>query len=89
MEKIERKLNEYMEQEIAAKKHQSLTLGVFSNGFTGFYNFGSQNGMAVTENGFFEIASVSKIFTSILVLKLIKKGKINLDSFVEEYLPQF
>ncbi|MGI8309571.1 serine hydrolase [Saccharopolyspora hattusasensis] len=37
----------------------------------------------------FDIASITKLFTSIAVLQLIDDGEVNLDSPVAEYLPEF
>ena len=37
----------------------------------------------------FELASISKIFTAVLILQLVKTGKINLDAKVSEYIPEF
>jgi CubicO group peptidase (beta-lactamase class C family) len=37
----------------------------------------------------FELASVSKIFTAVLILQLAEGGKINLDAKVSEYIPEF
>jgi CubicO group peptidase (beta-lactamase class C family) len=37
----------------------------------------------------FELASVSKIFTAVLILRLAETGKINLEATVSEYIPEF
>jgi len=37
----------------------------------------------------FELASVSKVFTAILVLQLAEKGKLKLDAKIAEYIPEF
>jgi CubicO group peptidase (beta-lactamase class C family) len=37
----------------------------------------------------FNVASVSKIFCSLAVMKLVEQGKVSLDTPVVEYLPQF
>lgn len=43
----------------------------------------------VNEHTAFDIASVTKTFTSMAVLKLMEHGKISLDDAVTKYLPQF
>lgn len=43
----------------------------------------------LTEHTAFHLASVSKTFTAMATLKLVEAGKINLDSSVQFYLPQF
>jgi len=37
----------------------------------------------------FELASISKTFTAILILQLVKSGKIKLDAKVSDYIPTF
>jgi len=41
----------------------------------------------VTKNTSFQIASVTKLFTSTLVMKYIEQGKLNIDDPVVKYLP--
>src|SRR5262249_3345834 len=43
----------------------------------------------VTENTVFAIGSISKSFTSMSVMQLVDQGKIDLDSPVIKYLPDF
>lgn len=37
----------------------------------------------------FELASISKTFTAILILQLVESGRIKLDAKVSEYIPEF
>jgi CubicO group peptidase (beta-lactamase class C family) len=37
----------------------------------------------------FDLASVSKLFTSIVVMQLVEKGKVGLDNPIAEYVPEF
>ena len=48
-----------------------------------FYSYGDSNPEAI-----FEIASMTKAITSTAVMQLVEKGKIDLDSPIEEYLPE-
>ncbi len=43
----------------------------------------------ITSNSPFHIASVSKTFTAMAVLKLMENGKVNIDADVRNYLPSF
>ena len=43
----------------------------------------------VMTNTRFELASISKTFTAILILQLVEKGKIKLDAKVSDYIPEF
>ena len=40
-------------------------------------------------NTIFDLASISKLFTSITVMQLVERGKVDLDAPVVEYLPEF
>jgi len=40
-------------------------------------------------NTMYGIGSVSKVFTAAAVMKLVDEGKIDLDAFVTEYIPEF
>lgn len=59
---------------------------VYSKGF-GFADV--EQGVKVTPNTKFRIASISKSFTSLLVGRMIDRGRINLDEDIKSYLPYF
>jgi len=46
-------------------------------------------GVDVTEDAIFQIGSITKIFTTTLVMQLVDEGKIDLDEPVKKYLPEF
>lgn len=48
-----------------------------------------KKGDSINVHSAFHLASVSKTFTAMVVLKLMEEGKINLDSSVQYYLPTF
>lgn len=52
----------------------------------GFKNF--EEKIALTKSNQFEIMSNSKLFTSVLILKEVEKGKINLQQSIKTYLPE-
>ncbi|MEE4177100.1 MAG: serine hydrolase domain-containing protein [Bacteroides sp.] len=53
----------------------------------GFSDF--RNSTALTEETPFQLASISKTFTSTAVLLLHQEGKLNIDSLVLNYIPEF
>jgi CubicO group peptidase (beta-lactamase class C family) len=55
--------------------------------YKGFFNYKTKE--QITANSQFHIASVSKTFTAVAVLKLMEDGKINIDADVKTYLPSF
>jgi len=59
---------------------------IFSEG----YGVASEkNQIAVTEDTAFKIGSISKVFTALLVMKLVEDGKISLDKPVDTYIKDF
>jgi len=73
---------------------QGLTIAIVDaeTGFTWTQGFGyadTANGIPVTEDTLFEIASVTKPFTAIAVMRLVEEGLIDLDEPVITYLPDF
>ena len=55
--------------------------------YQGYYDFKSKS--PITPNSSFHIASTSKTFTAMAILKLWEEGKIELDKTVASYLPRF
>lgn len=55
--------------------------------YKGYYNYSTKQ--TLTANSPLHIASVSKTFTAMMVLKLMEEGKINLDADVRTYLTNF
>ncbi len=78
-----------MAVEINAGRHHGLTLGIVADESETFFNYGEHDGSPISEQNYFEIASTSKIFTSLLILRLISEGFLSLDDFVEKHIPEF
>lgn len=49
----------------------------------------AENPILMTKDTIFDIASISKIFTSIAAMQLYEKGKFKLDDPVYKYIPEF
>ena len=50
---------------------------------------GTKEKNPVTLNHTYNVCSISKIFCTVAVMKLVEQGKVNLDTPICEYLPQF
>ena len=48
-----------------------------------------QTGTKIEKNTKFKIASITKTFTAVLILKLYEQGKIDLKSTIENYYPEY
>ena len=66
-----------------------LSVGIFYKGQSYLYNFGETqkgNHTIPTQNTKYEIGSVTKVFTGILLANAVKEGKINLQDDIRKYL---
>ncbi|NAS30577.1 serine hydrolase [Flavobacteriaceae bacterium R38] len=72
--------------------HLSTVIGIVDKNGTRYYSFGQKSltdNSAPDENSLYEIASVTKPFTSTLLADLELNGKIKLNTPVKNYLPAF
>lgn len=69
----------------------AMAIGFIDPNGTQFYGYGklsnASNNATVDENTVFHIASITKVFTTILLADMVNKGLINLDDPIEMYLP--
>ena len=69
-----------------------VALGVLQDGETTVRGFGVtsvEDGLAVTAQTIFPLASISKTVTSTAVMRLVEQGKLDLAAPVRRYLPDF
>ena len=65
---------------IIKRKHTELSIGLYKNGITKIFNY------CQTTNPYFDLGSISKVFTSLLILKLEQEKLINIDDGIDKYL---
>jgi len=84
-------IEKYMDQAIEKYQIPGASLTIIQNEEIMFQkNWGKQsNGKPVTKDTLFTIGSVSKPLTSLAVMKLIEKNKIELDQEINRYIPSF
>jgi serine-type D-Ala-D-Ala carboxypeptidase/endopeptidase len=76
---------------INEKEAVGLSIGVFDNGKTSFYNFGStQKGGTVipTQNTVYEIGSITKTFVSYILAIAVLQHKVNPEDDIRKYLKE-
>lgn len=49
----------------------------------------NESGVPLTEDALFDLASLTKLFTGLLVMKLHEEGKLELSAYATRYAPQF
>jgi CubicO group peptidase (beta-lactamase class C family) len=66
-----------------------LSIGIYNNGNTFFYNFGSvhkDKKVLPTQNTVYEIGSITKSFISYILAKAVLENKVKLDDDIRKYL---
>jgi serine-type D-Ala-D-Ala carboxypeptidase/endopeptidase len=72
------------------KTNAAMVIGLIDPNGTQFYGYGklsNSSNATVNENTIFNIGSITKVFTTILLADMVNKGLINLDDPIEKYLP--
>lgn len=85
------KLAAYMLDATESGKHLGLSLAVADHNDVHFLNHGYRSMTLleeISENHFFEIGSVGKVFTAILVACLIEEGACHAEDLIGRYVPE-
>lgn len=75
---------------VAADRSDGLSIAVVENGRTHYYNFGTVSRQTLqkpTEDTVYEIGSITKILTSLILANAIGEGKVGLQDDIRGYLP--
>jgi CubicO group peptidase (beta-lactamase class C family) len=70
--------------------HVSIVVGIITPNGTQIYGYGNiskANSTKVNGNTIFDIASITKTFTTTLLADMVKQGLVNLDDPIEKYIP--
>ena len=78
-----------IEKRIEQGVNPSIAIGIIDKSGTHYYNFGltAAKGKGVNENTIYEIGSISKVFTAILLARQAQTGKLKIDDPIKGYLP--
>lgn len=83
---VDSAVRSYIERDAAT----GLSIGILRNGEQYFYNYGELkkgSSQLPTENSLYEIGSITKTFTAILLADAVQSGMIRLNDPVSRYLP--
>ena len=80
---------ESIERRIEEGLTPSITIALIDSSGVKFFNFGktAKNGQEVNENTIYEIGSISKVFTGILLAQQVLEGDLKLEDEINNYLP--
>ena len=83
-------LKEKVRKKVDEGKNQSIFVGIVDENATDCFCYGktSKDGNFIDENTVFEIGSISKIFTCLILADKVVSGQIGLDDPVEKFLPK-
>lgn len=83
------RLKDYLNKKVEERRHIDVSLGHFSprDNEEFFLNHGLSRPV-ISEDDFFEIASISKIFTALLTIHLSRQGHFKLHDYVEKFIPE-
>lgn len=88
---LDKKIEDIMQPFMFESKTVGLSIGVLKDGKTYFYNYGETkkgNGQIPSAENLYEIGSITKTFTGILLAKAIVEKKISLTDPVNKFLPK-
>lgn len=90
-QEISKAASDHIKARVYDGYNASIALAYIADGKVTFYNYGKTtlpNGKSVDENSVYEIGSISKVFTCILLADEVLKGNMALDDSASKYLPK-
>ncbi len=88
---LDKKIDSLLQQFMFSSNTVGLSMGILKNGKKYFYNYGEtkkNNKEIPTSKNLYEIGSITKTFTGLLLAKAVIENKINLNDPVNKYLPK-
>lgn len=82
-------VTESIEKRIKVGHTPSIVIGIINKDGPQYYAFGTKiiNGQPVNEHSIYEIGSISKTFTSLLLAQMVLNGQLKTDDPAQNYLP--
>ena len=70
--------------------HQSLLVGIIDKNGIDYYCYGdtAKDENPIDENTIFEIGSITKVFTTLILADMVEKGEVNLNDPIDKFLPE-
>ena len=92
-EELATRASAYIEQAVEEHRLPALSAGILIDGeiaWTGTAGFADvESGTPATPGTTFRIASISKVLTTVAVLRMAEQGTLDLDATLQQYLPDF
>ena len=87
---IPNQVKNFILDQIVNKSKAAIVIGFVNPNGTRIFSFGNiskANNIPVNENTLFDIGSITKTFTTLLLADMVKQGIVNLNDPIEKYLP--
>ncbi len=84
------KVKEFILNDVVNKSKAAIVVGFIDPNGTKVYSFGNiskANNIPVNESTIFDIGSITKTFTTLVLADMVKQGVVNLNDPIEKYLP--
>ena len=87
--KLPNDITESIKKRIEYGYTPSIVVGIIDKDGPQYYTFGTKTigGQSVNEHTIYEIGSISKTFTAILLAQMVQEGKLKTDDAAQKYLP--
>ncbi|MGC4102633.1 serine hydrolase [Ferruginibacter sp.] len=88
---MDKKIDDIVQQFMFESKTRGLSMGVLKGGKISFYNYGETrkgNTLLPSSKNLYEIGSITKTFTALLLAKAVGENKMKLNDPVNKYLPK-
>jgi len=87
---ISQKVKENITKRVESELSPAIVLAVYSNGKTEYFCYGLtayRSDLRVSKDTIFEIGSITKVFTSLLLAEMVSDGRLSLDAEINSLLP--
>ena len=86
---LSKELVSSIEKRVQSGVNPAIVIGIIDKDGTKYYSFGKTklDGKKVNEHTIFELGSISKVFTGILLADMVVEGKLNTNDPIQQYLP--
>jgi D-alanyl-D-alanine-carboxypeptidase/D-alanyl-D-alanine-endopeptidase len=89
--KLPKDITKSIEKRIEYGQTPSIVVGIIDKNGPQYYTFGTKTigGQPVDEHSIYEIGSISKTFTAILLAQMALEGQLKIEDAAQNYLPSF